>query len=96
MADLNSSYPASGSGERHETMHQQPLSNQRSEQPQQQPSAANSAAQVGAEETGNQAALDDLRKHGTQMTPKERKQAEEYLRAKYGAGSPHHSADEER
>lgn len=33
----------------------------------------------------NESILNDLRKHGTQMTKEERKQAEEILKTKYGA-----------
>ncbi|CDI74792.1 hypothetical protein, conserved [Eimeria praecox] len=98
MDDPNSSSSDSGSGAPHETQQQKPSPSdgQHSGQPPQEPSAASSAEQAGAEEAANQAALNDLREHGTQMTKAERKRAEEYLRAKYGATDPQSPSDEAR
>ena len=98
MADHNSNTPPSGTGASHETHQQQqpPSGDQHSNQPPKEPSAANSAAHMSSEEATNQAALDDLRQPGTQMRKAERKQAEDYMRAKYGATNPEPPADEAR
>ncbi|CDJ31157.1 uncharacterized protein EMH_0078320 [Eimeria mitis] len=96
MANPDPKPPASGAGEHHETQQQtppHPAEQQSNQQPPEEPSATNSAAQVRDEEDANRAALEDLRQHGTQMTKAERKQAEDYLRAKYGATDPQEPAD---
>ncbi|CDJ46631.1 hypothetical protein, conserved [Eimeria brunetti] len=96
MANPNSSSQPSGAGTSAEMhRHEQSASDdqQRDQQPPQEPSAANSAAHVGEEKDANQVALDDLRQHGTQMSKTERKQAEDYLRAKYGVPNPQEPAD---